>query len=496
MDLSKEKKQRRKAAPDLSTMIYGKVPPQAVDVETAILGIILLEKDAFDQVVEFLKPECFYRDAHQKIFAAMCIMNQRSQSIDQLTLVEELRRIEQLEECGGPYFIIQLTNAVSSGAHVTHYCRIVYERFIKREIIRISGEMISEAYEDASDAFQLMDHADKSITDLTLKRVGNKIPGVDSLIMERFQRVNDLRKNANHLTGITSGFQSIDRITHGWQETDLIVLAARPSVGKTALAIQLGRNAAKSKNPVSVVIFSLEMSAGQLTDRLLSSESEIWLDRISNGMMEEDHMKQLYEKGLQPLSTANIFIDDTPALNIYELRAKARILKRKQNIGLIIIDYLQLMSAPIEGRYNRENEISTISRNLKALAKELKISIIALSQLSREPEKRKGDLKMPQLSDLRESGAIEQDADMVMTMYRPEYYDEANNEMGESTKGETHISILKHRNGKLAKGKEVIKLRADLNIQKFYEWDSLIDVQKQLGAGNWKPLFENKDDQF
>lgn len=273
-------------------------------------------------------------------------------------------------------------------------------------------------------------------------------------------------------------------MTYGWQNSDLIILAARPAVGKTAFALNLARNAAlHPTKPTPVALFSLEMSSGQLVQRILSAESEIWLEKISRGRMEEHEMQQLYKKGIQRLSKAPIFIDDTAALNIFELRAKCRRLKSKHDIGLIIIDYLQLMTGGGEGKNsNREQEISQISRNLKGLAKELHVPIIALSQLSRDVEKRKDGNKIPQLSDLRESGAIEQDADMVLFLYRPEYYDITSNEFGESNKGETHVRIAKHRNGSL----ENIKLRALLHIQKFIDMEETDYTALGLPEGNWK----------
>jgi replicative DNA helicase len=278
----------------------------------------------------------------------------------------------------------------------------------------------------------------------------------------------------------------LDKVTYGWQPTDLIILAARPSVGKTAFALNLARSAALDPHkPTAVGFFSLEMSSAQLVQRILSAESEIWLEKIARGKLEEHEMKQLYKRGIERLSKAPIFIDDSAALNIFELRAKCRRLKNKHNIGIIIIDYLQLMSGSADRNSNREQEISKISRDLKGLAKELQVPIIALSQLSREVEKRKEGNKMPQLSDLRESGAIEQDADMVMFLYRPEYYDITANEFGENNKGETHVKIAKHRNGSL----ETIKLKALLHIQKFIEDESSDGFNPGLPKeGNWRPV--------
>ncbi|MFY8165181.1 MAG: replicative DNA helicase, partial [Sediminibacterium sp.] len=295
-------------------------------------------------------------------------------------------------------------------------------------------------------------------------------------------RIDELRTKKDEISGVPSGFASLDRITYGWQPTDLIILAARPSVGKTAFALNLARNAAlHPTKPQAVGFFSLEMSASQLVQRILSAESEIKMEKISRGKLEDYEYQQLTSKGIKKLETAPIYIDDTAALNIFEFRAKARRLVNKHQVKIIIIDYLQLMSGSGDRNSNREQEISNISRSLKALAKELQIPIIALSQLSRAVETRK-ESKMPQLSDLRESGAIEQDADMVMFIYRPEYYEVMSNEMGESTQGETHIRIAKHRNGSL----DLIKLRARLDIQRFEEWEGEGGIPG-LGS-NYKPI--------
>ena len=473
-NLNRDKKNRRKTSPDLSTMIYGKVPPQAKELEEAVLGAIMLEKGAFDAVVEILKAECFYVDSHQHIFRAMQSLANKSQPIDILTVVEELRSREELELIGGPYYVTKLTNVVVSSANIEAHSRIILQKFIQRELIRISGEIISDAYEDSTDVFDLLDQAESKIYEVTSTHLRNAYETIDSVLVKTIQRIEDLRHKNEDFSGVPSGFHSLDRITYGFQSTDLIILAARPSVGKTAFALNLARNAAlHPTKPTPVAFFSLEMSAGQLVQRILSAESEIWLEKISRGKMEEHEMKQLYARGIQKLSQAPLFIDDTPALNIFELRAKCRRLKNASSIGMIIIDYLQLMSGTGENRNsNREQEISNISRSLKGLAKELQVPIIALSQLSREVEKRKEGNKMPQLSDLRESGAIEQDADMVMFLYRPEYYDITQDEMGENIRGETHVRIAKHRNGSL----ETIKLRALLHIQKFIE---------DTGGGNY-----------
>lgn len=483
-NLNRDRKNRRKAPVDLSTMVYGKVPPQAKELEEAVIGAIMLEKGAFDTVIEILKPECFYVDAHQRIFKAMQGLANKSQPIDILTVVEELRMREELDVVGGPYYVTRLTNSVVSSANIEAHSRIILQKFIQRELIRISGEIISEAYEESTDVFDLLDQAESKMYEVTSKHLKNNYESIDSVLVKTIQRIEDLRHRNEDITGVPSGFPSLDKVTYGWQNTDLIILAARPAVGKTAFALNLARNAAlHPTRPTPVAVFSLEMSAGQLVQRILSAESEIWLEKITRGKMEEHEMKQLYAKGIQRLAQAPIFVDDTAALNIFELRAKCRRLKNMNNIGMIIIDYLQLMSGT-GGNSNREQEISTISRSLKGLAKELQVPIIALSQLSREVEKRKDGDKMPQLSDLRESGAIEQDADMVCFIYRPEYYNVTANEMGESNRGETHVRIAKHRNGSL----ETIKLRALLHIQKFIELDEGEGFGGPNMPGAWKPV--------
>jgi replicative DNA helicase len=487
-NLNKERKAWRKPSVDVGGMVFGKVPPQAKELEEAILGAIMLEKSAFDTVVEILKPECFYVDAHQKIYKAMQGLAIKSLPIDMLTVVEELRFREELELVGGPYYVTKLTNSVVSSANIDAHSRIVLQKFIQRELIRISGEIIGDAYEDSTDVFDLLDSAEGKLFEITNNHLRKNFDDINSVLVKTFNRIEDMRNRQDDITGVPTGFPTLDKITYGWQPTDLIILAARPSVGKTAFALNLARSAAMAENPTAVAFFSLEMSSSQLVQRILSAESEIWLEKIARGKLEEHEMKQLYKNGFDRLSKAPIFIDDSAALNIFELRAKCRRLKNKHNVGIIIIDYLQLMSGSADRNSNREQEISKISRDLKSLAKELQVPIIALSQLSREVEKRKEGNKMPQLSDLRESGAIEQDADLVMFLYRPEYYEVTTDEFGESNKGETHVKIAKHRNGSL----ETIKLKALLHIQKFVEEEGG-DFGSGLpgGGGNWKPVQGN-----
>ncbi|MDI9363550.1 MAG: replicative DNA helicase [Flavobacterium sp.] len=482
--LNKDRK-RRKTTVDLGTMAFGKVPPQARDLEEAVLGAIMLEKSAFDTVSEILKPECFYVEAHEHIFRCMMSLQQKSQPIDILTVVEELRFKELLEAVGGPYFVTKLTNTVVSTANIDTHARIVLQKFIQRELIRISGEIIGDAYEDSTDVFDLLNESEEKIFNVTKHFLKADYKEMSTALAQAVTRIDEMRTKTEQLSGVPSGFPSLDRITYGWQSTDLIILAARPSVGKTAFALNLTRNAAlNSVKPTAVGFFSLEMSAAQLVQRILSAESEIPLEKITRGKMEDHEYQQLHTKGIKRLESAPIYIDDTAALNIFEFRAKARRLVNKHKVGIIIIDYLQLMSGSTDNKNgNREQEISNISRNLKALAKELNIPIIALSQLSRAVETRK-ESKIPQLSDLRESGAIEQDADMVMFIYRPEYHDIHNNADGESTKGETHIRIAKHRNGSL----DNVILQAHLHIQRFEDITDKKSGMMTGSAGNWKQI--------
>lgn len=493
---NKDKKQRRKQQPDISSMVYGKVPPQAKELEEAILGAIMLEKNAFDVVSEILKPQCFYVDAHQRVFSAMKSLAMQSLPIDEMTVIQELIKNETLDLVGGPYAITQLTKSVVSAAHIEYHSHLVHEKFLKRELIRLGGQLLTESYEDSASVKEIMSEHEKEFTGLTLDSNDDHSTTIDQALVKAISRIEELKAQDQDITGIPTGFPDLDKITHGWQNGDLIILAARPSVGKTALALNLARHACINKiRQVPVAFFSLEMSTQKLTERLMSAESGIWLDKITNGKVDDEELKGLYNKAVEPLSKTKIHIDDNSTIDIMSLKTKCRRLKRKHNIGLIIVDYLQLMNGDTNDSRNREREISQISRGLKIIAKELNVPVIALSQLSRETEKRKGEAQTPRLSDLRESGAIEQDADIVAFLYRPEYYQISANEHGESTKGETHLSIAKHRNGNLAMGGESIKLRALLHIQKFVPWngDNFIKPS-ELPGGNWRPLKTEETD--
>ena len=445
----------------------GKLPPQAVDVEEAVLGALMLESDALSNAIEILRPESFYKTAHTQIFIAIQNLFNNAQTVDIITVTEELKRLGELENVGGPIFVSKLTERVASAANIETHARIISQKYIQRELIRISGGIINEAYDDTTDVFDLLSKAEQNLYEVSEGNIRKNYDQMSSLIKQALVQIEEIKNKEDGLSGVPSGFSDLDRVTSGWQKSDLVILAARPGMGKTAFVLSMARNTAvQFKKPVAV--FSLEMSSVQLVNRLIASESGIPAEKLRKGNLEDYEWIQLQQKITQ-LSEAPIFIDDTPALTIFELRAKCRRLcGTKHGVEMIIIDYLQLMHAGGNNKGgNREQEISTISRSLKSIAKELNVPIIALSQLSRAVETRGGD-KRPMLSDLRESGAIEQDADIVCFIYRPEYY--GFTEWPESSPGEDpdcsgqgEIIVAKHRNGSL----ENIKLRFIPHLAKF-----------------------------
>ena len=443
----------------------GKLQPQARELEEAVLGAIMLEKEALSDVIDVLKPESFYIQAHQHIYKAIIELFNASEPVDILTVTNQLKKMGSLEIVGGAYFISQLTNRVASAANVEFHARIVAQKFLQRELIRISTDTINKAYEDSTDVFDLLDTATKNIYEVVDQNVRKQHDKMSTLISQALTQIEMAAQETSGVTGVPSGFTALDRVTSGWQKSDLLILAARPGMGKTAFVLTIARNAAVDFNKPTVV-FSLEMSSLQLVNRLISGEAELDQSKLRKGNLEGHEWQQLHSR-IGKLSKAPLFIDDTPALSIFELRAKARRLKENNNIELIIIDYLQLMSGGSEMKGNREQEISHISRSLKSFAKELNIPIIALSQLSRNVEQRATGSKRPQLSDLRESGAIEQDADMVMFIYRPEYYGLTEDENGNSTRGKAELIIAKHRNGSL----EEVHLRFIGQFAKFADLD-------------------------
>jgi replicative DNA helicase len=475
-DINRDRKNRKRQTADLSTMVYGKLPPQAKDLEEAVLGAIMIEKSAFDSVNDILKPEMFYVDGHQKIFLAMQRLAKKNRPIDILMVVEELRISEELEMVGGPYYVTTLTNAIVSSANIESHSKIILQKFIQRELIRIAGELIQISYEDSADPFELLDEAEESLSQVGQALDISDMTPIDSVLIKAIQQIEDWRHLDSSITGVPSGYKELDKATRGWQNGDLIIVAARPSVGKTAFALNLIRNAAMlfkdTGSKKSTAVWSLEMKSLMLVLRMLAAESREILYRIQTGRMDEEAMGNVYRKGVQKLSDLKIFFDDHPGLTIQKLRSKARKLKRKNQLGLIVVDYLQLMT-PEERSGTREQEISKISRSLKNLAQELDIPIIALSQLSREIEKRTGAHRRPQLSDLRESGSLEQDADVVLFLWGPTEEDIA---ADASLLNRRYLSIAKQRNGVL------IKFELDFKdeIQLFSELDAL--------PGSWKQV--------
>lgn len=461
-----EKQNRRaRTKPSFNTPLgdlHGKTPPQDVELEKVVLGALMLEKNALAEVIDVLSPPVFYMPAHQKIFSAIQRLFTTSQPVDILTVTAELRKAGDLDMVGGSYYVASLTNRVGSSANIEYHSRILVQKHIQRSLITVSDKIIREAYEDSTDVFDLLDTAEKGIFEVSEGLIGKEIVPMKTLVSESIREVEAAKNHGTGITGVQSGFTELDRVTSGWQKSDLVILAARPGMGKTAFVLSLARNAAVDFKK-GVAVFSLEMAAVQLVNRLVSSETGIAAEKMKKGTLEDFEFEQLNALSGK-LAEAPIYIDDTPALSVFQLRAKARRLKAQYDIQLLIIDYLQLMTVGGDSKTgNREQEISTISRNLKTIAKELSIPIIALSQLSRAVETRGGS-KKPMLSDLRESGAIEQDADMVCFIYRPGYYGLDVSEEGTPLPpGYAEIIIAKHRNGAL----ETVPLKFVDRLSKF-----------------------------
>ena len=468
---------RKKPSFENPTNYLGKVPPQAIELEEAVLGALMLEKDALTSVIDILKVESFYKEAHKVIFQAILDLFTESQPIDLLTVTTQLRKNGALEVAGGAFYITDLTSKVASAANIEFHARIITEQSIKRELIRISSTIQKDAFEDTTDVFELLDAMEQSLFEISEKNIRKNYATMSSIMRDAIAELEVRKNQKDGLTGVPSGFTALDRVTSGWQKSDLVIIAARPAMGKTAFVLSVLRNAAVDHNR-PVAIFSLEMSSVQLVNRLISSEAELDSDKIKKGTLADHEWAQLVHKTAK-LSKAPLFVDDTPALSILELRAKCRKLKAQHDIQMVVVDYLQLMSGDSKGGFggNREQEIASISRALKKIAKELSIPVIALSQLSRAVETRGGD-KRPQLSDLRESGAIEQDADMVMFLYRPEYYGITEDEGGASTAGVGEVIIAKHRNGSL----ENIKLRFIGRYTKFTDLDGGMGFQSSQAS--------------
>lgn len=434
---------------DVIALEKGKIPPQVTDFEEAVLGAMMIDKKGIDEVIDILQPEAFYKEGHKYIFEAIDQLFVGNQPIDLLTVSAQLRKNAKLDMAGGDAYLVSLTQKISSSAHIEFHSRVILQKFIQRSLIRISNEIIEDAYDETTDVFDLLDKAEAKLYEVTQGNIKKSSETAQSLVAQAKKRIEEISTKEG-LSGLPTGFHKLDELTSGWQPSDLIIIAARPGMGKTAFVLSMARNIAIEAG-AGVAFFSLEMSSVQLITRLISSETGLSSEKLRTGKLEKHEWEQLNVK-VKDLERAPLFIDDTPSLSIFDLRAKARRLASQYGIKLIVIDYLQLMTAggSQKGGGNREQEISTISRNLKALAKELDIPVIALSQLSRAVETR-GTSKRPLLSDLRESGAIEQDADIVSFIYRPEYYkiEEWDDEFRSPTAGQAEFIVAKHRNGGL-----------------------------------------------
>lgn len=432
---------KRKQTPILD---FGKIHPNSVEIEKDVLGALMLERGKDIIVLDILKPESFYRTEHQKVFKAISDLSVNHQPIDYHTIIEKLKSNGDLDEAGGPEFVIGLSQRVGSAAHIEYHSKIIAEKYILRQLIKLSSEISAKSFDDTEDVDDLLEYSQQEIFKIAMGTVKKEAVRMDAVLNEAIEKIEESMNRKDGLSGVPSGFSSLDRITSGWQNSDFIIIAARPSMGKTAFVLSMARNITVMHNK-SVAFFSLEMSSNQLVNRLISSETEIKSQKLRSGNLNQYDWQRL-ERKIRNLEKVRIFIDDTPAISLFELRSKCRKLKSKENIDLVIIDYLQLMTGPPESKGNREQEVSMLSRGLKAVAKELNLPIIALSQLNRSVEMRSG-LKRPQLSDLRESGAIEQDADLVVFIHRLEKMGIDFDTDGHPTKGIADIIIAKHRSG-------------------------------------------------
>ncbi len=425
---------------------YGHLQPQALDIERAVIGALLIDKDAYPVVCEMLYPESFYEPRHQMIYAAIRDLSMEEKPVDVLTVTERLAKKGTLEESGGPAYIAEISSRVASSAHVEYHARIVAQKFMARQLIQFASDVETKAFDETIDVDELMQQAEGSLFELSQKNMKKDYTQIDPVIKNAFDVIKKAAANTDGLTGTPSGYYALDDKTSGWQASDLVIVAGRPAMGKTAFALSMAKNIA-ADHQIPLAFFSLEMSNVQLVNRLISNACEIEGKKILNGQLQPDEWERL-DKRINDLLGAPLYVDDTPGLSVFELRTKARRLVKEHGVKVIMIDYLQLMNANGMRFSSRQEEVSTISRSLKGLAKELDIPIIALSQLNRGVESREGlEGKRPQLSDLRESGAIEQDADMVLFVHRPEYYHIYQDDKGNDLHGKAEIIIAKHRKG-------------------------------------------------
>ncbi|MBR5898687.1 MAG: replicative DNA helicase [Muribaculaceae bacterium] len=469
----------------------GRLQPRDKDLEEAVLGALMLEKDAYTIVCDILKPESFYEPAHQRIYEAIQSLGAAQRPIDMLTVTEQLRHNGTLEEVGGPLFISQLTSRVASAAHIDYHARIVAQKYLARELISFASQIEAKAFDESNDVDDLLQEAEGRLFEISQRNVKKDVTQIDPVIGQAIEQIQAAANRTSGLSGLESGYHDLDKLTSGWQPSDLIIIAARPAMGKTAFVLSMARNMAINYN-IPVAIFSLEMSNLQLVNRLISSTCELEGEKIKSGRLSPMEWDQLMSR-VKHLYSAPLYIDDTPSLSIFELRTKARRLVREHNVKFLIIDYLQLMNASGMRFGSREQEVSMISRSLKQLAKELSIPIVALSQLNRSVESRT-DGKRPQLSDLRESGAIEQDADIVCFIHRPEYYLRSDTDAnGNDIRGLAEFIVAKHRSGSV----DDVKLRFRPKFARFDNWSDDMpmgqsttmesSLNQLMGNGNTTP---------
>jgi replicative DNA helicase len=465
--------------------------PQAVDVERVVLGALMIDKDAFSVIAEIIRPETFYEPSHQKIYTAIQTLNINESPVDIMTVTNELQKEGTLDDVGGAPYVVDLASQVASSAHIEYHAKILQQKYLARQLISFASVIETKAFDATVDVDDLMQEAEGNLFELSQKNMRQEYTQIDPVIRQAVDILQKASANSDGLTGIPSGFTKLDDMTSGWQKSDLVIIAGRPAMGKTSFALSIAKNIAVDyREPIA--FFSLEMNNVQLVNRLISNVCEIEGKKIMNGQLARDEWERL-DKNLAKLTGAPIYIDDTPGMSIFELRTKARRLVREKGVKVIMIDYLQLMNATGMRFGNRQEEVSTISRSLKGLAKELDIPILALSQLNRTVENREGlEGKRPQLSDLRESGAIEQDADLVMFVHRPEYYHLLEDEKGNDLRGKAQIIIAKHRKG--ATGDVLLSFQGQYTRFANPEDAMLSPLPSSLGGGEIIGSRMNQDD--
>ena len=481
---------RTKAKPKSELENFGHLQPQAPELEQAVIGALLIESEAYSQVSEILKPESFYDTRHKHIYEAVSRLNIYQKPSDILTVVDELERMGALEEAGGRYYVTQLSGMVSSSAHIVYHARIIAQKALARQLITYTSNIQTKAFDPTQDVDELMQEAEGGLFSLSQQSLKKDYTQIDPVINDAYSMLKTAASRSDGLSGISTGFKDLDKMTSGWQASDLVILAARPAMGKTAFALSMAKNIAIDQG-IPLAFFSLEMSNVQLMNRVISNVTEIESEKLKTGQLRPEEWQRL-DGRMKQLFGKPLFLDDTPSLSVFELLTKARRLVREHGVRIIMIDYLQLMNASGMSYGSRQEEVSTISRALKGLAKELNIPILALSQLNRGVENRAEGDKRPQLSDLRESGAIEQDADMVCFIHRPEYYKIYTDASGRDLRGMAEIIIAKHRNG--AVGDVLLSFKGQFT--RFQDRDAYIPVPGEEISSTMNTNFESVQDQM